>query len=199
MSRKRKKFLVEKQVQGALGWRIAAHWFAFLGLSLFATCSLQMLGNFESGSLWSSFQQAMLGQIGSIAVLLALLPWFIHDSLKLSNRFAGPMVRLQKSIVELTKSNEVLPVTFRSQDFWQEIAVNFNELQMRVLAERELLAKHGVLKSTTESELSQPVDEEKTLSLSCVDEEKTLPLSFIPGLATGANSLASQPAGFPYA
>lgn len=85
-----------------------------------------MLGNFESGSLWSSFQQAMLGQIGSIAVLLALLPWFIHDSLKLSNRFAGPMVRLQKSIVELTKSNEVLPVTFPQPRF---LARNCGELQ----------------------------------------------------------------------
>lgn len=196
MSRKRKKFLVEKQVQGALGWRIAAHWLAFLGLSLFATCSLQILGNFESGSLWASFQQAMLGQIGSIAVLLALLPWFIHDSLKLSNRFAGPMVRLQKSIVDLTKSNEVLPVTFRSQDFWQEIAVNFNELQMRVLAERELLAKHGLVNATAEGQLKTTAENVQTQP---VDEEKTLPLSFIPGLATGTNSLTSQPAGLPFA
>lgn len=188
MSRKRKRFLVEKQVQGALGWRIAAHWFAFLGLSVFATCSLQILGNFESGSLWGSFEKALLGQIGSIAVLLALLPWFIHDSLKLSNRFAGPMVRLQKSIVELTKSNEVLPVTFRTQDFWQEIAVDFNELQMRVLAERELLAKRGLVKESDEDRQTEPVN-----------QEKTLPLGYIPELTTAPNALVSQPASIPLA
>lgn len=188
MSRKRKRFLVEKQVQGALGWRIAAHWFAFLGLSVFATCSLQILGNFESGSLWGSFQRALLGQIGSIAVLLALLPWFIHDSLKLSNRFAGPMVRLQKSIVELTKSNEVLPVTFRTQDFWQEIAVDFNELQMRVLAERELLAKRGLVNPSEENRQTEPIN-----------QEKTLPLGYIPEVTTAPNALASQPAGIPLA
>ncbi len=188
MSRKRKRFLVEKQVQGALGWRIAAHWFAFLGLSVFATCSLQILGNFESGSLWGSFQKALLGQVGSIAVLLALLPWFIHDSLKLSNRFAGPMIRLHKSIIELTKSSEVLPVTFRSQDFWQEIAVDFNELQLRVLAERELLAKHGLVKESEESRLMEPVD-----------QETTLPLGFIPGVTTDPYVPVSQPAGLPFA
>ncbi len=187
MVRKRKKFLVEKQVQGALGWRIAAHWLVFLGLSIFVTCSLQMLGSFEQGSLWNSFEKALLGQVGSIAVLLALLHWFIHDSLKLSNRFAGPMVRLQKSIVELTNSSETLPVTFRSQDFWQDIAVDFNNLQMRVLAERERLAQHGLLKNPTELDLDEHFD------------EATLPINFAPGLPTGANLVGSQAADLPFA
>lgn len=141
MAKQRKTILVEKQVQGALGWRIAAHWFIFLGLSVSVTCSLQMLSNFEQVNFWSRLEAALMGQIGSIVVLLALLPWFVHDSLKLSNRFAGPMVRLRKSIVELTNQDETPPVVFRSGDFWQEIAINFNELRMRVIAEREQLAK----------------------------------------------------------
>lgn len=144
MVKKRKTFLVEKQVQGALGWRIAAHWFIFLGLSIFVTCSLQMLGSFDRGSLWSSLEKALLGQVGSVAVLLALLPWFIHDSLKLSNRFAGPMVRLRGSIIALTTQEETRPVSFRSGDFWQEIADDFNQLRLRTLAERGLLAQQGL-------------------------------------------------------
>ena len=141
MAKQRKTILVEKQVQGALGWRIAAHWFIFLGLSVSVTCSLQMLSNFEPVSLWSRLEDAMISQAGSVLVLLTLLPWFVHDSLKLSNRFAGPMVRLQKSIVQLTNQDETPPVVFRSGDFWQEIATDFNELRMRVIAEREQLAK----------------------------------------------------------
>lgn len=141
MAKQRKTILVEKQVQGALGWRIAAHWFIFLGMSVSVTCSLQMLGNFEQVNLWSRLEAALLSQVGSVVVLLALLPWFVHDSLKLSNRFAGPMVRLQKSIVELTNEDTAKPVVFRSGDFWQEIATNFNVLRMRVMAEREQLAK----------------------------------------------------------
>lgn len=142
MAKNRKIFLVEKQVQGALGRRIVSHWLIFLGLSVSVTCALQMLGNFGQQDLWARFESAMLGQVGSIVVLLALLPWFIHDSLKLSNRFAGPMVRLKKSIVELTNQADTPPVVFRSGDFWQEIAQQFNELRMRVVAEREQLAQH---------------------------------------------------------
>jgi hypothetical protein len=145
MAKKRKVFLVEKQVQSALGWRIAAHWLVFLALSIFVTCSLQILGNFERGTFWSSLEKTLLGQVGSIAVLIALLPWFIHDSLKLSNRFAGPMVRLRKSILELTNQDETPPISFRGGDFWQDIATDFNQLRMRVIVEREVLAAHGLL------------------------------------------------------
>ncbi|MEO8268882.1 MAG: hypothetical protein ABI557_04120 [Aureliella sp.] len=150
MPKQRKTILVEKQVQGALGWRIAAHWFIFLGLNVSVTCSLQMLCNFDQDNFWSRLEAAIMGQVGPVVVLLALLPWFVHDSLKLSNRFAGPMVRLQKSIVELTNHNETPPVVLRSGDFWQEIASNFNELRMRVLAEREQFAQG---KTPLESEI----------------------------------------------
>ncbi len=152
MANKRKTVLVEKQIQGALGRRIAAHWFIFLGLSVSVTCSLQVLSNFEQANLWSRLQAAMMSQVGSIAVLMALLPWFIHDSLKLSNRFAGPMVRLKKSIIELTNEYETPPVVFRSGDFWQEIATSFNELRLRVITEREQLAK------AKSDRLSEPVE-----------------------------------------
>lgn len=156
MAKQRKTILVEKQVQGALGWRIAAHWFIFLGLSVSVTCSLQMLSNFEPVSLWSRLEDAMFSQAGSVLVLLTLLPWFVHDSLKLSNRFAGPMVRLQKSIVQLTNQDETPPVVFRSGDFWQEIATDFNELRMRVIAEREQLAKgnHPISSESVEQKIA---------------------------------------------
>ena len=156
MAKQRKTILVEKQVQGPLGWRIAAHWFIFLGLSVSVTCSLQMLSNFEPVSLWSRLEDAMFSQAGSVLVLLTLLPWFVHDSLKLSNRFAGPMVRLQKSIVQLTNQDETPPVVFRSGDFWQEIATDFNELRMRVIAEREQLAKgnHPISSESVEQKIA---------------------------------------------
>jgi hypothetical protein len=150
-----------------LGWRIAAHWLVFLTLSVFVTCSLQMLGNFERGTFWSNLGKTLLGQVGSIAVLMALLPWFIHDSLKLSNRFAGPMVRLRKSILELANQDETAPISFRAGDFWQEIATDFNQLRMRVMAERELLAAQGLSQVTPAGELAE---EESA------DDDSTLPI-----------------------
>lgn len=140
MHRQRKTFMVDSQLQGALGWRIAIHWMIFLVLSISVNCSLQVLSSFDEGSLWSRLQTALKGQYGSIAVLLALLPWFVHDLLKFSNRFAAPVVRLQRSIVRLTKEAQTPPLVIRSGDFWQQLAIDFNELRARVHAEREQLS-----------------------------------------------------------
>ncbi len=141
MTKKRTLILVEKNVQGALGLQIAAHWLIFLAISVFVSCALRMLTKIDHSSLSEGIQAALMEQVGTIVVLLALLPWFIHDSLKLSNRFAGPMVRLQKSMVQLTYDDDLPPVTFRKGDFWQGIAKDFNNLRSRVLDDRKALAE----------------------------------------------------------
>ena len=141
MHSQRKTFMVDSRLQGALGWRIAMHWMIFLALSIAVTCSLQVLSSCGEGSLWSRLEEALKSQFGSIAVLLALLPWFVHDLLKFSNRFAAPVVRLQRSIVQLTNNNQAPPLVIRSGDFWQQLATDFNELRTRVHADREQLAE----------------------------------------------------------
>ncbi len=140
MSKQRILVLVEKKVQGALGLRIVAHWFIFLAMSILVTCTLRTFGSIEHPSVWNAVRSALLEQTGSIVVLLALLPWFVHDALKLSNRFAGPMVRLRKSIRQLTNGEELPPVKFREDDFWQDLAEEFNLLRIQVLEERKRLA-----------------------------------------------------------
>lgn len=141
MQGQRRTFIVDRQLQGALGWRIAIHWMIYLTLSIIVTCVLQVLSNFDQGNLWSRIEGALKAQIGSIAALLALLPWFVHDLLKFSNRFAAPVVRLQRSIVQLTKQAQAPRLVFRSGDFWHQLANDFNELRVRVEAEREQLAQ----------------------------------------------------------
>jgi hypothetical protein len=184
MAKKRKTILVEKQVQGALGWRIASHWLIFMGLSVTVTCSLQMLSNFEQRDVWTRFEAALVGQAGSIVVLLALLPWFVHDSLKLSNRFAGPMVRLHKSIVELKNQDETSPVVFRHGDFWQDIAVNFNELRMRVLAERQQLAQ-------AKAQANSKTDTKSASSQRCEQPGSQAGVPWMPELELGTSSNSS--------
>lgn len=139
-NKKRKQFLVEKQVQGALGLRIAVHWCIFLALSVVVTSVLRVPVHLGKSSVWETLQATLLEQVGSIIVLLALLPWFLHDALKLSNRFAGPMVRLRNAIRLLTNNDDVPAVTFRKGDFWLEMADDFNKLQSRVLSDRATLA-----------------------------------------------------------
>jgi hypothetical protein len=136
---KRKTILVERQVQGALGFRIAGHWFMFLAASLAFTITLRLIGNINHGTAWEMVGLALREQAVAIVVMLALLPWFVHDALKLSNRFAGPMVRLRSAIRVLSSGEQVNPLTFRKGDFWGDLAGEFNELQSRVVADRHEL------------------------------------------------------------
>ena len=49
--------------------------------------------------------------------MLMLLPVFLRDTLKLSNRFAGPMYRLRTGLKGLTESQPIAPIQFRTGDF----------------------------------------------------------------------------------
>jgi len=137
---KRKKILVERQVQGALGIRIAGHWLIFLVASLVFTITLRLIGNINHSTSLEMVGHALREQAVAIVVLFALLPWFVQDALKLSNRFAGPVVRLRSAIRLLSRDESVTPLTFRRGDFWGDVAVDFNEMQARVVAERNELA-----------------------------------------------------------
>ena len=62
---------------------------------------------------------------------LVLLPAVIFDLLRLSNRFAGPMFRLRRSMHDLAQGRPVAAVRFRHADFWQEFADDFNTIAAR--------------------------------------------------------------------
>ena len=164
MVRARKKFLLEKRVQLTLGLRIVAQWFVFLAVSIVVTTFLYMPTNLDQ-SLWQDFRVAVFSQLPSLTVFFALLPWFIHDSLKLSNRFAGPMVRLRGAIIQLTNGEESQALSFRQGDYWTDIASEFNKLRDRVLEERGQLE----LQPQVARLQAEPTD----------TEEETLPLPII--------------------
>ncbi len=54
--------------------------------------------------------------------------------MRLSNRFAGPMLRLRRSLRALGRGEYVEPLEFRGADFWQEFADDFNSVLRRVQA-----------------------------------------------------------------
>ena len=123
--RLRKRFFVDYRVQGALVVRVVLYW-----LTCLLTVMLLLLGwrmaagpvrplNSQLRELWTIFEPV------AVASLL-LLPVVIFDLLRVSNRFAGPMFRLRKSLRELAQGKPVAAVQFRQGDFWQELADDFN-------------------------------------------------------------------------
>ncbi len=120
----------------------------------------------------------MTDQIVPAIVCLSLLPWFVHDSLKLSNRFAGPITRLSTAIRLLRDSSDVAPVKFRKGDFWCEVASEFNELQTRVLEERGEL--EGLQSGQTTGCCTNNFADATTGDQAC--EETTQPIAVVPGI-----------------
>lgn len=87
---KRSKFLVAPQVQWAIGRRVIQHWalFAFCLLTINVTFLLLMTVN---DPIEDPMNAAALSQLPVLTVLLVMLPIFVVDTVRLTNRFAGPM------------------------------------------------------------------------------------------------------------
>lgn len=128
--RRRKKF-IDRDVQGALVIRLATHWFSFLLVGTAVSLVLQFLTDpFRPVS--QHFNAFLHNQAGFVMVMLCMTPIFLYDTVKLSHRFAGPILRLRRALNELAHGDQVERVKFRPGDFWMEIADEFNSVLDRI-------------------------------------------------------------------
>ncbi len=128
MSNQRKKTYVDKNVQGAILMRLVMHWSLFLIAGAAFLYFIELLGPapHEAG------KNVLNRHAPTVLVVLALAPIFLRDLSRLTNRFAGPMVRLRAALRELAEGGDVAPIKFRDHDFWKEIADDFNRVLERV-------------------------------------------------------------------
>jgi hypothetical protein len=134
----RKKLYVNPEVQGAMLLRAVLQW-------CFHICAILLVV-----VVWTAFRDP--SQIAlklvfksfvyfspAIVASVVLLPLFIYDVLKASNRIAGPLVRLRCELAKLAEGEEVNRLRFRSGDTWSDLAEEFNLLAERVMAERRAM------------------------------------------------------------
>lgn len=150
MAHPRGRKFVDRQVQGALLRRITIHWLLFaLGLTLVLLVLQYFVQPFES----FGDQLRALGQRHGVVlvVLFALLPVFLWDTVRISHRFAGPMVRFRRLLKDLADGKAVSDISFRDGDFWAELATDFNAVKARLEASGQL-SDHS---DTNEYEVAQ--------------------------------------------
>lgn len=123
---KRQKILVNSRVQRAMILHTALHWTLFLAGTLVLLFCLQILLGEPSGSYAEHVERMWARYAPAFVVLLALMPVVVYDTMKLGHRIAGPMFRLRGALHRLANGERVEPVHFRKQDFWQEMAADFN-------------------------------------------------------------------------
>lgn len=132
----RKQNFVDKHVQGALLRRIFVHWLIFFVVVTMSVVMLQaMLGN-PAYSLMSRLKHEMGEFVFMGVILLALFPAFMLDTIRFSNRFVGPIARLRRHLRQLG-SGETDRCQFRENDYWAEMASEFNDVAELVETQRE--------------------------------------------------------------
>ncbi len=127
----RKQLFVDSKVQGALALRVVLYWGAcLLTMTLMLVCWRILTGSarafyLQLDEMWFHYKPALVASI-------LLLPLVVVDVLRLSNHFAGPMVRLRRAMRALAEGKRVEPIHFRENDFWREFADEFNALAANV-------------------------------------------------------------------
>ena len=123
---KRSKTLVDAEVQGSLLRRIAIHWVIFFVCNAIALMIWIRMFEQPDATWGQTFGDTLRRFLPFFVITAALIPAFVWDTLKLSHRFAGPMLRLRNALADAKAGRSVAPLHFRGSDFWKEVATNFN-------------------------------------------------------------------------
>jgi hypothetical protein len=156
---RRTTFFIDREVQGSLLLRTAVYWlFCLLSVCLMLIC-------------WSAYNgpprrfvdlatECFFRYAPGLVASLVLLPIVMIDVLRLSNRFVGPVMRLRGALKSLAGGQPAKPLNFRDDDFWRELAADFNQVAARLArADIELPAPteaiiHAGTSPTAEEELA---------------------------------------------
>jgi hypothetical protein len=137
MSKKRRKFLIDRPVQLGMVFRMLGQWMAFL---MAVVCALPLFRAIVLGDIATPLNERLhtagVDSAIVLVVFLLLLPYFVYDSFKMTNRFAGPMYRLHQTIKSLAAGESATPLKFRDGDYWQEVAQDFNAMVERLGEEK---------------------------------------------------------------
>jgi methyl-accepting chemotaxis protein len=66
------------------------------------------------------------------ATSLVLLILVVVDTVRMSNRIVGPLIRLRREMRHLAAGEAAKTIHFRVGDFWQEFAEEFNAVAQRM-------------------------------------------------------------------
>ena len=149
----RKKQYVDPKVQGALARRLVIHWLSFVCVAAVVAFCLQVLSN-PFRSLAEHTQQLWWTHGPFLLVMVFLLPVFVLDTIKLSNRFAGPIYWLRQTIRGIAEGNPAPRLKFRDFDFWQGMAEEFNRMVERLTKNDVEVLDYDPFSETEESEVS---------------------------------------------
>lgn len=153
---KRRQLYVDDHVQGAIVRRVIIYWSCCVLFVVTPLCigialrrpDLMLYEQF--GNFWDQYWAVLV-------CMACMLPFFLLDALKLSNRFAGPLFRLRRHMHLLAEDKQVEPLKFRKGDFCQEMALDFNRILERYKNAAESQSGDQSLFDIEQEEEAEPV------------------------------------------
>ncbi len=127
---KRKKLFVDRKVQGTLLLRVVLYWIYCLAAVILLVACWSVITDKPSSSN-ELFRRLAVHYAPGILASFLLLPIVLWDFLRVSNRFAGPMVRVRWTLQKIAEGEDVKPLSFREGDFWQEFSEDFNAAMLK--------------------------------------------------------------------
>ena len=107
------------------------HWFAFSLVAGITAFVLQLLSN-PFQPVRDHIQQVWWYHGPFYVSIIFLLPVFLVDTIKLSHRFVGPVMRLRNEMKRVADGQQPKPLKFRDGDFWMELAEDYNAMIERL-------------------------------------------------------------------
>ena len=142
---KRTKKFVDRAVQGAVVSRFLLHELLFMLVGSLIVLFIQFLSNPFQGM--ASLLETFWRNAGPfILVLVAMLPIFIWDTIKLTNRSVGPMCRVRSTLRRINQGEKhIPPIHFREGDFWHDLADDLNVMikQLNQTEEKKASPAHS--------------------------------------------------------
>lgn len=129
---KRKRIYVDHEVQGVLVRQLVLHWMV-AGLVMFLFLFVMQVLSSPDRSTPGGYLEAMWIRYSPLFVaMITVFPVFAYDSIKLSHRFAGPMVSFRAALARLARGERINEISFRRKDFWQSISKDLNAIAARL-------------------------------------------------------------------
>lgn len=120
---RRRRVFADLGVQGQLLKHVLLHWIGFLLATAAILVFLEMLSG-SSGGL----DRVRRMHAPTFVAVIVLAPIFIRDMIQFSHRFVGPIVRLRREMKDLAEGRINPPLKFRENDYWKELAEDFNKV-----------------------------------------------------------------------
>lgn len=137
--KKRQRIYVDQHVQGGIVVRLVALWVASTAVAVAVWFVMQFFADPTQGL---AFYLAGAGKT-LFPLLLAFgvtLPIAILQLLRFTHRFAGPVVRLRRMMHELANGDDVPTLKFRPNDYWQDLADEYNRAATALKESRARIA-----------------------------------------------------------